>query len=138
MQIDITTPALFFPAISLLLVAYTNRFLAMAHVVRDLSAKRGSMWSENIEGQILILRKQLKLIKAMKAFALASLILCVICMFVLFNGYEFAGRVIFGGAMIFMVISLMISFRETLLNGAALTLELKRIEHHCTEHESAS
>jgi hypothetical protein len=38
-QLSLTTPALLFSAISLLLLAYTNRFLAYASVVRNLHAR---------------------------------------------------------------------------------------------------
>ena len=43
MEITFNTPALLFPAISLLLLAYTNRFLALANLVRRLhdEYKRG-------------------------------------------------------------------------------------------------
>lgn len=36
MEISLTTPALLFPAISLLLLAYTNRFLTLAGLIRNL------------------------------------------------------------------------------------------------------
>ena len=36
MEIDISTPALLFSAISLLILAYTNRFLTIAQIIRNL------------------------------------------------------------------------------------------------------
>ena len=39
MDLSLTTPALLFPAISLLLLAYTNRFLTLANLIRDLHAR---------------------------------------------------------------------------------------------------
>ena len=38
-ELSLTTPALLFSAISLIMLAYTNRFLAYAAVVRNLHAK---------------------------------------------------------------------------------------------------
>ena len=81
MKIDLTTPALLFPAISLLLLAYTNRFLTLANLIRDLHAKYKQSRDQLIPGQIANLRYRMVLIRNMRAFGVSSLLLCVLSMF---------------------------------------------------------
>ena len=129
MDITLTTPALLFPAISLLLVAYTNRFNTIAGRIRTLH----SQYRENpddliISGQIESLRKRVYLIRNMQAFGVASLFLCVVCLFVLFAGKIFLGKIIFSLSLILMMISLGLSFREILISVNALNLELSDMQ----------
>ena len=124
MEITLTTPALLFPAISLLLVAYTNRFNTLGGRIRTLHAQYKDNPDDILVGQIGSLRKRVILIRNMQAFGVASLFSCVLCLFVLFAGKELAGKVIFGTSLILMMISLGISFREILISVQALNLEL--------------
>ena len=128
MDITLTTPALLFPAISLLLVAYTNRFNTLGARIRSLH----TLYKENpdriIAGQIETLRKRVILIRNMQAFGVASLFSCVLCLFVLFAGKIMAGKIIFGTSLILMMISLAISFREIMISVNALSMELEGLE----------
>lgn len=129
MEITLTTPALLFPAISLLLVAYTNRFNTIGARIRSLH----SQYRENpddliISGQIESLRKRVYLIRNMQAFGVASLFLCVVCLFVLFAGKIFIGKIIFSLSLVLMMISLGLSFREILISVNALNLELSDMQ----------
>lgn len=129
MDITLTTPALLFPAISLLLVAYTNRFNTIGGRIRTLH----SQYRENpddliISGQIESLRKRVYLIRNMQAFGVASLFLCVVCLFVLFAGKMFLGKIIFSLSLVLMMISLGLSFREILISVNALNLELSDMQ----------
>ena len=124
MEITLTTPALLFPAISLLLVAYTNRFNTLGGRIRTLHAQYKDNPDDILVGQIESLRKRVILIRNMQAFGVASLFSCVLCLFVLFAGKVLAGKVIFGISLILMMISLSLSFREILISVQALNLEL--------------
>lgn len=128
MDINITTPALLFPAISLLLLAFTNRFLALANLIRQLHASYKTDPDEILLGQIANLRYRINLIRDMQAFGVSSLLLCVICMFVLFAGWIQAGNIIFGASLVLMAISLAISIREIQISVGALDLHLKDLE----------
>jgi len=90
MELILSTPALLFPAISLLLPAYTNRFLAMALVIRDRHAQIDDSQQELIE-KIRSLRHRASLIRAMQGISVVSLLSCVLCMFMLFAGWGLAG-----------------------------------------------
>lgn len=128
MEITITTPALLFPAISLLLLAYTNRFLAIATLIRNLS---DSMESENrpmdVEGQIDNLKIRLSLIRNMQLMGILSFFLCVLSMFLLFSSNPQWGSYIFGASLIALLISLIISLYEIQISTDALNLHLGSI-----------
>lgn len=124
MEITLTTPALLFPAISLLLVAYTNRFNTLGGRIRTLHAQYKENPDDILVGQIESLRKRVILIRNMQAYGVASLFSCVLCLFVLFAGKLLLGKIIFGTSLILMMISLGLSFREILISVQALNLEL--------------
>jgi len=128
MEITLTTPALLFPAISLLLVAYTNRFNTIGGRIRTLHSQYKKNPDDILIGQIESLRTRVYLIRNMQAFGVASLFLCVVCLFVLFAGKIFVGKIIFSLSLVLMMISLGLSFREILLSVNALNLELSDMQ----------
>ena len=137
MEIDITTPALLFPAVSLLLLAYTNRFLALASVIRFLAGRLAESEDVDVRRQIGNLRLRISLIKWMQGLGIISILLCMISMFSLFAGNEPWGRGAFGISLLLMVLSLGFSFWETLLSGEALKYELRRCNRiRCDTEES--
>ncbi|MCX6082384.1 MAG: DUF2721 domain-containing protein [Chloroflexi bacterium] len=128
MDISITTPALLFPAISLLLLAFTNRFLALANLVRQLHANYKSDPDAVLLGQISNIRYRINLIRDMQAFGASSLLLCVICMLVLFVGWVEIGKWVFVASLILMAIALAMSIREIQISVGALDLQLIDLE----------
>lgn len=130
MELDLTTPALLFPAISLLLLAYTNRFLTIATIIRNLYDRYHSVPSENLIAQIDNLRYRTYLIRNMQIFGVLSLLFCVISMFALFAGWIAGGQWTFAIALILMMISMGISLRELQISVGALDLLLADMEQH--------
>ena len=128
MRIDLGTPALLFPAVSLLMLAYTTRFLALANIIRNLSRSHAEKPNPNYLLQIENLRRRIRLIRDMQSFGVMSLILCVTCMFLLFRNYYRAGEWVFGASMVCMLISLVLSLVEIRLSGRALDLHLQDME----------
>ena len=127
MEITLATPALLFPAASLLMLAYTNRFLGLAGLIRGLAERYSSSADRRIIGQIANLRHRLALIRRMQAFGVASIFVCVACMFALFAGSETAGKVLFGASLVLLLVSLGLSFREIQLSTNALDIELSAL-----------
>ena len=84
MEIDLTTPALLFSAISLIMLAYTNRFLSYAQLVRTLKDQYRENHSAVTAAQIANLRKRLYLTRAMQVTGIGSLLLCVVSMFLMY------------------------------------------------------
>ncbi len=133
MEINVTTPALLFPAISLLLLAFTNRFLTLANLVRDLHSKYKIDQNEVYVGQIANLKYRIRLIRDMQAFGIASLLFCVVSMFALFAGWLEVGKWIFGFSLVLMMIALALSLREIQVSVGALDLHLQDMEQIISE-----
>jgi len=127
-QLTLTTPALLFSAISLLLLAYTNRFLAYANVVRTLHARYKENPDNLIAGQIQNLRKRLNLTRTMQLLGIGSLLLCVLCMFLVYIEVQLMAEIIFGIALILLILSLTLSIREIQISVKALDLHLSDMD----------
>jgi len=130
MQISINTPALLFPAITLLMLAYTNRFLALATLIRNLSTKWKQFPDDRgiIHDQIRNLKKRLILIKQMQASGILSFFLCVLSMLMFYLEYEFWGIFFFGLSLLLLLLSLALSLNEIFISTRALEIELKGME----------
>ncbi len=128
MNINLTTPALLFPAVSLLMLAFTNRFLALAALIRTLHADYEKGPSARIAAQIANLRHRVYLIRNMQAFGITSMLLAVVCMFCLFEGWIRAGNIVFGLSLLALIGSLLLSLREIQLSVNALEVQLADME----------
>jgi Protein of unknown function (DUF2721) len=128
-EISINTPALLFPAISLLMLAYTNRFFAIATRVRTLHEEynRGSN-KEIIILQIKNLRRRLNMIRNMQALGVGSFLCCIICMYFIFRGYMNIAHILFVLSILCLIASLLISLAEIFISTRALELDLSDIE----------
>jgi hypothetical protein len=124
MDLTLTTPALLFPTISLLLLAYTNRFLAIASVIRGLHAKYEDRPTRSLLGQIESLQNRLRLIRNMQALGISSLFLCVLTMIVIYIGWQETARWLFGVSLLLLLVSLGQSFREIQHSVTALNIQL--------------
>jgi hypothetical protein len=127
-DLTLTTPALLFSAISLLLLAYTNRFLALAVLVRNLHALYKEKPDELLYGQIRNLRLRLSLIRHMQIYGLISLLLCVGCMFLVYIDEMIVAIYVFGIALLMLIGSLGISIWEIQISVKALNLQLSDLE----------
>ncbi len=128
MELTLTTPALLFPAISLLLLAYTNRFLSLAALMRDLHTRYRTEPELRVKDQLRNLRYRIRLIRNMQVCGVASFFCCVLCMFLLFAGQMLIGKGIFGVALLLLLISLGLSLREIQVSIDALNLQLADID----------
>lgn len=136
MELGLTTPALLFPAISLLMLAYTNRFLTLANLIRELHARYTAHPDQILLWQLRSLRYRVLLIKHMQGFGVGSLLLCVVDMFVLFMNWQEVGKVIFAIALLLMTVSLALSLREIQVSVDALNMRLSDIEELAVSRES--
>ena len=128
MDITLTTPALLFPTVSLLMLAYTNRFLALASIIRNLHDRYKAEDDENLLGQIANLKYRTYLIRDMQIAGVLSLLFCVISMFALFAGWIAAGQWSFAIALLLMIVSMVVSLRELQISVGALDLLLAELE----------
>lgn len=127
-ELTLTTPALLFSAVSLILLAYTNRFLAYAQVVRNLHADFKENQNSVLLGQIRNLRRRLRLTQLMQVLGITSLLLCVFCMFLIYLHFHILAEIVFGIALVLLILSLAISIREIQISVRALDLHLNDME----------
>lgn len=125
---NVTTPALLFSSISLLLLAYTNRFFVLANLIRTLHASSSQAPDEKAMKQIPNLRLRVKLIKYMQSCGVLSFILCTVSMFFIFLERPVAGNVAFGASVLALLISLSFSLYEVVISTRALDIVLDDLE----------
>ena len=128
MEIDLTTPALLFSAISLIMLAYTNRFMSYAQLVRALKEQYRANHSSVTAAQIANLRNRLYLTRAMQVTGTGSLLLCVVSMFFIYIQLYLVSIYIFGLAMVLLIISLAISVYEIYISVKALEIHLNDMD----------
>lgn len=129
MDITLNTPALLFPAISLLLLAYTNRFLAIANLVRKLHDDyMNNRDKEAALIQIKHFRIRLRYIRYMQGAGVLSFLLCVVCMYSIYEGWMGIAKYVFAASLLTLLFSLFCSLIEIFLSLQALEVILKNVE----------
>ena len=126
-MLDLTTPSLLFSAISLILLAYTNRFLSYASVVRALKEKHQQTHDPKDIAQIANLRKRLYLTRSMQILGILSLLLCVIALFFIYVSWQIFAAWIFGIALLLLAASLCVCIWEINISVKALEIHLEDI-----------
>ena len=129
-ELTLTTPALLFSAISLIMLAYTNRFLAYAAVIRNLHAVYLEKKDESILPQIKNLKLRVNLTRWMQIFGISSLLLCVLTMFLIYINQHVIAVWIFGTALILLILSLALLIKEIQISAQALNFHISDIENH--------
>ncbi len=133
-MLELTTPSLLFSAISLILLAYTNRFLSYASVIRGLKDQNDESYDPRQVAQINNLYKRLYLTQAMQIFGISSLLLCVMTMFLTYISLGVIAEWIFGAALLLLAISLCIMIWEINISVKALEIHLKDCEE-CSKQQ---
>ncbi|KAB1440798.1 DUF2721 domain-containing protein [Pseudodesulfovibrio senegalensis] len=128
MTITVTTPALLFPAISLFMLAFTNRFLSLGSRIRALHDHFRQTSDESVRKQIDNLRKRIFMIRNMQGLGVMSMFTCVLSMVCLFENWQLAGEILFGISLALLLASLWISFLEIRISVNALEILLADLE----------
>lgn len=128
-ELTLTTPTLLFSAVSLIMLAYTNRFLSYAQLVRTLKEQYVKQHSEVTVAQINNLRKRLYLTRSMQVLGISSLFFCVITMFLIYIRLNTLSVYIFGFALLLLIASLGVSIWEIHISVKALEIHLKDMEN---------
>jgi hypothetical protein len=127
MTLGIESPAILFPAISFLLLAYSNRFLAIASLMRELHDEYILEPSPNVLSQILNLRRRIRLIRDMQTMGVCGVFLSVLSIALLYIGITWLAGIAFAIALVSMLISLGMSVTEIYISTSALFTELEDI-----------
>jgi hypothetical protein len=128
-ELTLTTPALLFSAISLIMLAYTNRFLAYAATIRSLHDKYLQKQDSILIAQIKNIKQRLYLTQFMQIFGITSLLLCVVTMFLIYIKQQTIAIWVFGTALILLIISLALLIKE-------IQISVKALEHHIRDIEN--
>ncbi|GAA4899946.1 DUF2721 domain-containing protein [Flaviramulus aquimarinus] len=128
-ELTLTTPALLFSAISLIMLAYTNRFLAYAAVIRNLHDKYLQKKDSVLIAQIKNIKQRLYLTRSMQVFGISSLLLCVFTMFLIYIEQHAIAVWVFGLALILLIMSLILLVWE-------IQISVKALEHHISDIEN--
>jgi hypothetical protein len=126
MELTLSTPALLFPAISLLLLAYTNRFLSLASLIRDLNDRWNTKADPGIAGQISNLKRRVKIIKKMQILGVLSFLFCVLSMLLIFLNMIIPADIVFAVALVLLLLSLAFSVQELFISADALDILLEK------------
>lgn len=128
MTLTLTVPATLFPAISFLLLSYTNRYLALANLIRNLLAEWKTTSDARLVAQIAVLRRRITLIKFMQTFAVVSMLCAVFSILALWAEVSHAGGALFAAACAALGVSLLVALFEINLSTEALNVQLEQLE----------
>lgn len=138
MDMTLGTPALLFPAISLLLLVYANRFLSVAKVIRELHAVYRTRPEQVLAEQIRTLKRRVVLIRNMQALGILSLFMCVLCMLVLFAEMRLIAQSLFVASLLLLLGSVGVAFAEIQISVNALSLHLQDLDGGHPGHAEAA
>lgn len=127
MEFNLSTPALLFSAISLFMMAHTNRFIALANLIRQYVLLYEEKKEKRVMMQINNFRYRLNIIKYSQILAVISFLFCVVSMFLIFIYKQVSAEISFVFSLIFLFISLVLSLYELILSIGALKIEMERI-----------
>ena len=127
-ELTLITPTFLFSAVSLILLAYTNRFLTYTSLVRNLKVKYMENKSSVTKAEIENLKKRLKLTRLMQLYGVASLLLCVATMFLIYIGLQTVSAAIFAVALLFLITSLALSVWEINISSKSIQIHLSDME----------
>jgi hypothetical protein len=128
LELTINTPALLFPALTLIMLAYTNRFLALGSLIRNLYKEYQKENTADMLSQIKNLKHRLRLIRDMQVLGVLSLTCCVICMALIFYQFQTEAKVVFALSILLLAGSLIICTYETIISTKALNIQLRDLE----------
>jgi hypothetical protein len=129
-ELTLTTPALLFSAISLIMLAYTNRFLAYAAIIRNLRDQYLERQDNSILKQIKNLRLRVKLTRYMQISGISSLLFCVVTMFLIYVNFNIIAVWAFGLGLVLLIVSLLFLIWEIQISARSLQHHLGDIEDH--------
>lgn len=131
----LSTPTLLFSAVSLILLAYTNRFMGYGQLVRSLYEKFQENKDDMLLYQIRNLRQRLHLVRFMQLFGILSLFLCVVSMFLIYINVHQLALIAFGIALLLLILSLAVSAWEIHISTLAVEMHLRDMENYKKQKE---
>lgn len=137
MEIDLTTPALLFSTVSLLLLAFTTRFLGLAKAIRDLYNDYQKNPEKRFIDQLKNFRRRVELIRNMQIVATASLLLCMVSTIMIYFQLQLIASVTFAVSLLLMTAALAMSIIEIGMSVGALNVHLADMEQALSSEETS-
>jgi hypothetical protein len=125
MDFTFQTPTLLFSAISLLMLAYTNRFVVIANLIRELYVTHLANPSDVTANQLKNLRKRMRIIRNMQVYGAFSFFFSVLSLLFIFLNSILVAEIIFGISLVALLISLVLLIMELNISIQALNIQLK-------------
>ena len=125
MDFNLQTPTLLFSAISLLMLAYTNRFVVIANLIRELYARHEQSPSDITYHQLVNLRKRMRIIRNMQVFGGVSFFFSVLSLLLILFEFDFLAKAAFGLSVVLLLVSLSLLILELQISVNALNIQLK-------------
>jgi hypothetical protein len=135
MELTLSTPAILFPTISLLLLAYTNRFISIGNRLRTLHDRYTSNQTKGLLKQISIFKKRIRMIRDLQLVGIGSLFFCVLTMLLIFENYMVAAKLVFTTSLIMLLASFTIAAYEIIISTHAMNIQLQDIEQELDEED---
>ncbi len=135
MELTLSTPAILFPTISLLLLAYTNRFISIGNRLRTLHDRYTSNQTKGLLKQISIFKRRIKMIRDLQLVGIGSLFLCVLTMLLIFENYMVAAKSVFTASLVMLLASFTIAAYEIIISTHAMNIQLQDIEQELDEED---
>lgn len=129
MELSLTTPAILFPTISLLLLAYTNRFISIGNRMRTLHDRYTSTKTDGLLKQISIFKRRIRMIRDLQLVGIGSLFFCVLTMLLIFENWMVAAKLVFTVSLLMLLASFTIAAYEIIISTHAMNIQLKDIEN---------
>ena len=125
MDVSLSTPALLFPAIAILMLGYINRYVGVSTVIRAYAKDfHDGYRHHDLQKQLGVLSKRIELFRVMLSVATLGLVLATLSMYLIYAGAQEAGNVVFGVSLVAMILSTLISLYETSLSNKSLNTEI--------------
>ncbi len=126
LKLELTTPAVLFTSISLLISAYTSRFLTLAQLVRQLDSQYRSEPHEVLLKQIKNIQLRINIIRYTQVMGGVSFFLCALATFLIFREQNKLGEFAFGASLVALMISLLLLIIEVQISVKALNVQLDK------------
>ncbi len=125
-MLTLTAPSVVFGAISLIFLAYTNRYLTLATVIRKLHATWRQTRDETLKSQITVLRERVTLITCIQISGLVSLFLAILSIIAILSGSQPWAAILFFFSLALMIVFIIIALIEVCKSAQALDIELDK------------
>lgn len=125
MEFTLQTPTLLFSAISLLMLAYTNRFVVIANLIRELYTLHTNNPSDITFAQLVNLRKRMRIIRNMQVFGGLSFFFSVLSLLLILLEQSRFAQTMFAFSVVLLLVSLVLLLMELQISVNALNIQLK-------------